>query len=186
MLSPTHSSDVPRPRISRCSSYTFILNLFHVFRRANLFFLWTLGKAPGLLQTTLMMHESCSTHIHVGMGNGWKDPKQMFKRWCWLEEKFLKSMPKGRRNREWARSNCSTDYESRFEAANEIVRLYEEALTFPFSSFEFSTFELWTLSSWAWDSHFSNMDFGPLPYLVIPRVSKGSLYWKVYRRKTHF
>ena len=75
-------------------------------------------------------HDSCSTHVHVGIRNNWslQNIKDIAKAWCWWEEEILHLMPEHRRNCLWARSNCSTAYESQFEAANTMVTLYKEAV----------------------------------------------------------
>ncbi|MCJ1262712.1 hypothetical protein MMC22_002582 [Lobaria immixta] len=75
-------------------------------------------------------HQSCSTHIHISIEDGWslQNLKQLAKGWIYFEGEIMAAMPKSRRECEWARPNCSQEYEPRYDAANEMVRLYQEAL----------------------------------------------------------
>ena len=80
----------------------------------------------------VMEHDSCGTHIHVGTGNDWslEDVKKIAKGWCWFETEITEAMPESRKNCDWARPNCSITYEPQYEAANEMTRLYKNAMDF--------------------------------------------------------
>jgi hypothetical protein len=82
------------------------------------------------LTCEIRKHTSCSTHIHLGFESGWPLEllKKIAKLWLWLEEAIRDSVPEERRDSIWARPNCGVEYDERFPAAREMVKLYQDAI----------------------------------------------------------
>lgn len=78
----------------------------------------------------IQMHESCSTHVHIGADDGWslEELKSISKGWLWFEQSIRAAMPSSRKDCDWAAPNPSHEYEARFKSARKMVILYEKAL----------------------------------------------------------
>jgi hypothetical protein len=78
----------------------------------------------------IKQHDSCSTHVHIGLEEGWslKTLKMIVKGSLWVEEEIRDVMPNSRKFSIWAMPNCLKQYDETFAAANKMVQLYKHAV----------------------------------------------------------